>query len=113
MWLNLTQGDHERGVKQTQVRPVCVVDYSPGEDKRRKPDMLTVFKLNHSSLEVNHWMRVSTDTKRGAAACPPVPYPAHTATVVCMGGKQSGNSPGNTGTMCLCNRCDGRSDKKQ
>lgn len=37
--VNLTQGDHKRRVKQTQVRPVCVVDYSPGEDKSRKPGM--------------------------------------------------------------------------
>lgn len=33
------------------------------------------------------------DTKPGAAACPPVPYPVHTATVVCRGGTLSGSSP--------------------
>lgn len=33
-------------------------------------------------------------TRPGAAACPPVPYPAHTATVVYRGGTLSGSSPG-------------------
>lgn len=39
----------------------------------------------------SRWYR----TRPEAAACPPVPYPAHTATVVCRGGTQSGNSPEN------------------
>lgn len=38
-------------------------------------------------------MQRKPHTKPGAAACPPVPYPAHTATVVCRGGTLSGSSP--------------------
>lgn len=33
---NLTQGDHEGWVEQTQVRPVCVVHYSPGTDRETR-----------------------------------------------------------------------------
>lgn len=40
-------------------------------------------------------------TKPGVAACPPDPYPAHTATVACMDGTQSGNSPGNMNNKSL------------
>lgn len=42
-------------------------------------------------------------TKPGGAACPPDPYLAHTATVVCMDGTQSGNSPGNINDKSLNN----------
>lgn len=32
METDLTQGNHERRVEQTQICPVCVVHYSPGKD---------------------------------------------------------------------------------
>lgn len=30
---NLTQGNHEGRVEQTQIRPVCVIHYSPGTER--------------------------------------------------------------------------------
>lgn len=32
MGTDLTQGDHERRVEQTQICPVCVVHYTPGKE---------------------------------------------------------------------------------
>lgn len=39
-------------------------------------------------------MNRESHTKPGAAAYPPVPYPAHTATAVCTGGTLSDSNPG-------------------
>ena len=36
MRLNLTQGDHEGRVEQTQICPVRVVHYSPGSEREQQ-----------------------------------------------------------------------------
>lgn len=43
MGTNLTQGNHEGRVEQTQICPVCVIHYSPGKERRHRvsvPDIM-------------------------------------------------------------------------
>lgn len=44
-----------------------------------------------NNLTNDHYRQYHTRPRE--VACPPDPYPAHTAGVVCKGGTQSGSSP--------------------